>query len=379
MMRTDHNEEFEQLMAYLDGELADADAANVRAHLAQCPSCQELELELRAVSGRITSWTVGEPPASLKSPAVRSRMVALRRWAPMAAMLIVTAGAATLWVVMRPLYSVQQEAESMSATPEPARELALAYPGSVAARLEPPGETSKLVTATAVLPPELLKPLLARSAQLTLVASDLNAARPEVERIIGSHGGYVTYIRFSSERGTARALTASLRVPEQALDAALSQLQRLGRVKLEGRDAEDVTQESTDLDARLSNARTSEKRLVSILANRAGDVADVLNVEREIARVRGEIEQMEAARRTLDRRISFATIQLEMTEEQKAELGLGDQSVARRLRNATVEGWNDALDGTVEIAVFIAQVAPTMLLWGLALIVPYRLIRRRFT
>jgi hypothetical protein len=382
MMRTDHNDEFEQLMACLDGELPDADAANVRAHLAQCPSCQELELELRSVSGRVASWTVGEPPASLKSPAVRSRMARLHRWLPVAAMLAVATGAGTIWLVGQ--RNAPKSAVSITAPGESlerkAVEMSLSYPKALsqaapADLVSSPPKAGRIVSA---LPPQMT-PLLARSARLTVIASDLNAARGELDRIISDAGGYIGHMRVSDDRGAAKKLSASLHVPERSLDPVLEQLKRLGRTRAEGRDAEDVTQQSSDLDARLNNARTSEKRLVSILANRAGDVADVLNVEREIARVRGEIEQMEAARRNLDRRITFATIQVDMLEETKAELGLGDQSVWSRLRNAAVEGWNTALDGSVEVGVFVAQVAPTMLLWGLALIVPYRLIRRRFT
>ena len=380
MMRTDHNEEFEQLMAFLDGELAGADAAAVRAHVVQCPSCQELELELRGVSGRIASWTVGEPPASLKSPAVRSRMKAMLRWAPMAAMLVLTIGAGTIWLAgQRSLYSVASTVEVNEGPAQAAAE-ALHYPRALADAPRAKELSSQAIAGERVYAlPAQVKPLLARSARLTVIASDLNVARGELDRIMSAAGGYIGHMRVSEERGAAKKLSASLQVPEGSLDPVFEQLKRLGRPRAEGRDAEDVTQQSSDLDARLSNARTSEKRLVSILANRAGDVADVLNVEREIARVRGEIEQMEAARRNLDRRITFATIQLDMLEETKAELGLGDQSVWSRLRNAAVEGWNSALDGCVEIAVFLAQVAPTMLLWGLALIVPYRLIRRRFT
>ncbi|MDQ3419551.1 MAG: DUF4349 domain-containing protein, partial [Acidobacteriota bacterium] len=198
-----------------------------------------------------------------------------------------------------------------------------------------------------------------------------------VERVVAAAEGFVGNLTISGDRGSPKSLRATLRVPGPALDATLAQLKRLGRVTIESRDAEDVTQQSADLDARLTNARTSEKRLNDILANRTGDVTDVLNVEREIARVRGDIEKMEATRRNLDRRITFATIQLEMVEEAKAELGLGDQSLSGRLRNAAVEGWNTALDSVFEAALFIAQVAPTMMLWGLALVIPYRMVRRR--
>ncbi len=374
MMRTDHQAAFEQLMADLDGELTPAEAASVRAHVAQCPACQEVELELRGVSGRIAAWTVGEPPASVRSPAVRSRMGGMRRWVPIAAALVLAAGAGTIWLASDP--APPRTTANIEGVITDETERKVAEEDSATARSYPDSSVASHRLGYVVAPAQP-SPLLARTARLTLVVTTLDAARAELDRITSAAGGYVGQIRVSDERGAAKRLSASLQVPEASLDPVLEQLKRLGRTRAEGRDAEDVTQQSADLDARLNNARTSEKRLVSILANRTGDVTDVLNVEREIARVRGEIEEMEASRRNLDRRITYATIQLEMAEEAKAELGLGDQSLSGRLRNAAVEGWNTALDSVFEAALFIAQVAPTMMLWGLALVIPYRMVRRR--
>ena len=62
MMRADHQAALEDLMADLDGELTPAESAAVRAHVAGCRECQEVEAELRDVAGRLATWTVEEPP-----------------------------------------------------------------------------------------------------------------------------------------------------------------------------------------------------------------------------------------------------------------------------------------------------------------------------
>jgi tellurite resistance protein len=58
-------------------------------------------------------------------------------------------------------------------------------------------------------------------------------------------------------------------------------------------DAQDVTEEFYDVDARLRNKRVEEQRLVEHLKKSTARLQDILAVEREISRVRGEIEQME--------------------------------------------------------------------------------------
>lgn len=376
MTRTDHQAALEDLMADVDGELTPAQSAAVRAHVAGCRECREVEAKLRDVAGRLATWTIEEPPAGLKSPAAVRPMARLRRWLPIAAALAVATGAGTMWLASQRDSPVQVMMAPMGAATETAADASLPQTPAQAQRgdiVSPRSIAAKAVSESFVQ----VTPLLARTARLVLVVTGFDTARVEVERVVAAAEGFVGNLTISGDRGSPKSLRATLRVPGPALDATLAQLKRLGRVTIESRDAEDVTQQSADLDARLTNSRTSEKRLNDILANRTGDVTDVLNVEREIARVRGDIEQMEAARRTLDRRITYATIQLEMAEEAKAELGLGDQSLSGKLRNAVVEGWNAAFDSVLAAALFVAQVAPTMMLWGLALVIPYRMVRRR--
>lgn len=382
MMRADHQAALEDLMADMDGELTPAQSAAVRAHVADCRECQDMEEELRGVSSRLATWKVEEPPASLRPPVSSTRMARMRTWLPLAAALVVATGAGTMWLATQKSPPGTQVAASPDAFVEatsPAQPAAdaVSYPQLLSSAKPEQAVSSRSSAARAAAQsPVQQVPLLARTARLGMVVTGFDTARAEVERVITAAGGFVGKLMVSGDRGAPKGLTATLSVPGPALDATLEQLKRLGRVTRESRDAEDVTQQSADLDARLTNARTAEKRLNAILANRTGDVSDVLSVEREIARVRGEIEQMEAARRTLDNRITFAKIDLDITEEQKAALDLGDQSISVKLRNAAVEGWNAAFTSVIDLALLITRAAPTILLWGLVLFVPYRLVRR---
>ena len=218
--------------------------------------------------------------------------------------------------------------------------------------------------------------LLVRTAQLSLVPRDFDEARTATERIIAEAGGFIGRMMVSDSRADARSLSATLRVPTATLDEVLAALKQLGHVTAESQDGEDVTQQSVDLDARLANARASEKRLQDILASRTGRLSDVLDVEREISRVRGEIERMQASRQSLDRRITYAIVTLEIAEQRKAAVDLGPVPVSTRLRNALVDGCTGAISGTVEVAVVLARIAPTVILWTLILGAPAWLLRR---
>jgi hypothetical protein len=133
-----------------------------------------------------------------------------------------------------------------------------------------------------------------------------------------------------------------------------------------------------DLDARLANARRTEQRLVAVLEHRTGKVSEVLEVEREIARVRTQIEQMEGARKRLTTRIDFATLELRFEEERRAGLRASPPSVRAELRNAAVDGVRDASEFTISLMLLVLRIGPTVALAAAALAWPlWALWRRR--
>ena len=124
---------------------------------------------------------------------------------------------------------------------------------------------------------------------------------------------------------------------------------------------EEVTSQVVDLDARLKNARETETQLTEILRSRTGKIGDVLEVEKEMARVRGEIESMEADQKQLQDRIAFASIDLSLTEEYQAQLGGRPAVAGRRIQNALVDGYHAAMDGFLTVCVFLLSIGPSLL------------------
>jgi hypothetical protein len=115
----------------------------------------------------------------------------------------------------------------------------------------------------------------------------------------------------------------------------------------------------------------------AVLRTRTGKVKDVLEVEQEIARVRGEIEQMEAEQKTLEHRVEFATIELKLAEEYQAQLSTPAPSVAMQVRNAIINGFRNAFESLLALVLFFAESGPSLLLWLALLGVPaWRLWRR---
>jgi len=403
-----HPIEPEELMAYLDGELMPERASEAAHHLSQCRECQSAAADVQSVSRRLLEWQIEEPGARVEQaidsgrPLKRSRPM-WRRGAPWVAGLA-AACILLLMLVPRPrmqmnkvamLYSnsaestITQEAQGrygsrLRATFEPRPPAAAARPRDAAspdtfaatAFLPQAAQTnlSHSVTGDGLSPRD---PLVIRTAQITLTTANFTQARTSLEEILKRHGGHIGNLDVGSPADSGQTLQATLRVPANRLDAALAEIRHLGRVENEQQGGEEVTGQTIDLDSRLANARNTEQRLAGILRGSTGKISDVLAVEKEIDRVRGDIERMEAERKNLGDRVNFATLEVRINEEYKAHLAVSAPSAPGRLRNSAVEGFRNAADSLTEVAMFVLSSGPALVLWAALLFFPARYAWRR--
>jgi hypothetical protein len=261
----------------------------------------------------------------------------------------------------------------------------LSLPASTAARkaMTAPtpsagSSTAAVVGETAVTLAQQTSPMIARTVWLTIVVKDIGAARAALDALLAQHHGYPAQLTINTPEGSARSLQASLRIPAPDLPTALVDLRKLGRVQGESQSGEEVTQQHADLVARLKNARETEQRLIAILQQRTGKVEEVLKVEEEISNTRGEIERMEAEQTALEHRVDFATVDVQLSEEYKAQLNPPSTSVGTRLHNAFVAGIGNAADSLLAIILFFEEYGPVLAIWLMLLGAPLVLLWRRY-
>jgi hypothetical protein len=125
---------------------------------------------------------------------------------------------------------------------------------------------------------------------------------------------------------------------------------------------------------RIKTARATEESFRGILQQRTGKISDVLEVEQSIARVRGEIEAMEAEQTRLEHRVDYATIELQLNEEYKEEIPSAAFSL--RFHNASVAGYRNASEIVASIILFLVQYVLSILIWLALVCIPALLIWR---
>jgi anti-sigma factor RsiW len=418
-MRSTHPFEQEEVMAYLDGEISADRASEIAQHMQQCAECQELAASFRNVSRELSVWEIEVSPARLTNEmnaeiaaAARTqpkrtasvpvelvpieRLLALIRslkgrpwvWAGAGALatilLLVTIGRPNLMNAHNAAMFASQEVklEALQQKLEEQR---------IASSLENKPVNGRSISNLMQLQPGFVgsspqpapasgassSPLIARTASLALVVKNFEGIEAAVKNVISRHSGYIGELNTSTPPDSAKTFSATLRVPSAQLEPALAELKQLGRADQESQAGEEVTKQYVDLAARLKNSRATEERLLGVLRNNTGKVKDVLEVENEISRVRGEIEEMEADQRALQSRIDFATITMSVTEEYKASLNGAPSSTGTRLHNAFATGYHSVVENVIGLVAWLLEAGPTLLLWAALLFFPIRWAWRR--
>ena len=394
----------EEIMAHYDGELAADRAQHVSAHLETCVQCRDCAESLHATSQSLAIWTVTTPhslasdlpPATFRNRSYDSidfasfwQRLHNRRMA--VALGLAVSLFAFLFIEIDTSKTLGRKASQPDVTAIELDDYVRAIPllGSHAAGGGGGGDERRAGDKS-VLPSRTLRrtatddvtsePLIARTAQLQIIVKKFEDARSAVQSITTRHQGYAASVNATDTENTPRTLTAALRIPSQELPAALTELKLLGHVSNESQAGEEVTAEHADLVARLKNSRETETRLQDILRNRTGKVADVLEVEQEIARVRGEIEQMESERKSLEHRVDFATINLTITEEYKAKVSQTTPGAVTQFHNAAIAGYENVTASALGLALWFTEYVPPILFWVVLLAAPaaflWRLRRR---
>ena len=221
-------------------------------------------------------------------------------------------------------------------------------------------------------------PMIIRKAELTLTATNFEQVRTRLEDILKRYNGYLGQLTLTGSAESAQSLTATLRVPADKLDSAIAELKKLGKVESESQKGDEVSQQYVDLQARLSKARNTEQTLLDILRHRTGKLSDVLAVEQEIASVREEIERMQAEKKTLEKQVAFSTVELKVAEDYKQPVHVVPTSTSRRIRDAAVDGYETLVAGLINVLLFFVSWGPSLLVWGLILFFPARMLWKRW-
>ncbi len=152
------------------------------------------------------------------------------------------------------------------------------------------------------------------NADLDLVVDDFTGTPARVADLALAHGGFVAESEVHGAAGEPRSGRWTLRIPASSFDQLLSDAESLGQVRRTRSSSEEVTAEFVDLQSRLRNKIAQEQRLAQHLESSTGDLEDILRVERELSRVRGEAEVLQGRLNVLTDLTAMSTVTVRVEE-----------------------------------------------------------------
>src|SRR5213594_4815942 len=383
-MATIHDEIDNWLAGDLHGELSDEERSALHAHLVDCAACRKTHQETKLMN-KILEDTLAQEKADpvfeqrmlagfRRRVPQRSGFVKLLNDLIRLRAVQITAVAAVLLALVQVGRMITGESATMPrgredyakkelfqqpsrfAASEPARagaldksdELAAGRPQAVPLQAPPPSSSveakdkaeafARAQAPTATEPnlsaaenaapkpaetpaPELANRKLIRNATVHLEIVSFDDAVQKITAFAKEERGYVATTDSQKQANGKLRGSVVVKVLPENLDRFLQKIRGLGELKNQTLGTEDVTKAYFDTDARLKNAHVMEQRLIDMLKTKTGKVSDLLQVEKELGRVREEIEKMQGELKYWDSQVQFATVTISLAEKDMEEPG----------------------------------------------------------
>ena len=152
--------------------------------------------------------------------------------------------------------------------------------------------------------------------------------------------------------------TLTLRIPSDELDRTLAELKKLGTVNFVSLNASDITQQTTDLDARITSLKTSVDRLLTLM-QQATNTTDLIAIESALSARQSELEGLQSQRDYLSDQVDFSTISLDLYSTGTVAPGSPDS-----FWTGIVAGWNALVAALGGALIGIGFVLPWLLALG---------------
>jgi hypothetical protein len=218
---------------------------------------------------------------------------------------------------------------------------------------------------------------IVRVASLMLETREFDAVRGRLESVVRSHEGHFDQLQVGVRQDSGRTLIATLRVPVEGFDSTLAELKALGSAEEESQTSSSSFAESDRLDAKLAAARFTVNRLNQLSREHVGKLGEYLEVEQAIAKIRNEIEDLEAQQRRHAQRVRYGAVRISLKEEYVARFRIERAFISARLRSSIVDGLQGVIRQGSGALSLVLLFAPSLLFWAALLYWPVRLGWRR--
>lgn len=225
---------------------------------------------------------------------------------------------------------------------------------------------------------ELTQRKIIKNGSLSLLVDGVEESAAKIGQLAEDLGGFVSYSYLYEVSADTKGGTITIRVPADKFKEAFAKARELAqKVEKETVDAQDVTEQFVDLEARLKNLRAVESQYLEIM-EKADTVEDILKVTQRLDATRRDIEVLEGQLKYLSEQAEMSTLTVYLTSLAEVEIfGIYWKPlfVVKQSFHNTLLGLKNYADSMIKL--FFAL--PTIGLWlitiGFFVWAGYKLIR----
>ena len=196
------------------------------------------------------------------------------------------------------------------------------------------------------------------TANLTLESKDYDAARAALDAALAEAGGYMESSDEYANSGSRRSLSLTLRVPQENYESFLAAVAATGNVTYKSQQAEDVTTQYMDIEARLDSLKEQRARLQELKAS-ADNLSDLLQIESSLSDVQYQLESYQSQLDWYSNQVQQCTVYVNLNEVQNYPPT--DESFLGSVGAAFAQGWSNFVNGLQQLAVWLAGAWPVVL------------------
>ncbi len=220
--------------------------------------------------------------------------------------------------------------------------------------------------------------LIIRTADMSIVVADTEAAMNTIAQMVEENGGWVVNSSVYQYSDTAMTGDITVRVPAEGFNSATEAIRGLAiEVQRESTSGQDVTEEFVDLSSRLENLESTAARVRSFL-DEAKTVEEALAVNQELSRLEGEIEVIKGRMQFLSQSAAFSTISIHLTPDEASRpvevAGWRPEGVAKDAVESLINFLQFMVEALIWIVIFLL---PVLLILGVPIWLFVRFVRSR--
>ena len=223
--------------------------------------------------------------------------------------------------------------------------------------------------------PAAIERKIVRNADLELEAAAPAESQAKITTVTEAKGGFVIASNQSSSdvKTTERdKVSMTVRIPADKFNETLDEIRKTAtRTISETVKGQDVTEEFIDIEARIKSQKALEAQFLEIM-KRSNTVEEALDIQREIADVRGEIEKVEGRKQFLQNQSSLSTIEIKI--QSPTAFAANSSGFFYKIG----ESFGDGFDVALAFILGLITVAVALLPFLIFIVLPIYLVVRYF-